>query len=412
VPRFGRLLGLILAVAGFAAARAFVPAGHAMEVPVPTATVTTPSLPAPLPPPPTVTIAPTVSTPTVTTPPAPTPPPVTTAFPPAPAPPPVQIAPVPTPRVAPPPTTTGVAPPSVPPVGTATSSTGSTGSGGSTRSGGSTGSGSTSAPAGAAAPTQSSGRASSSSPGSAESGSAVGASSTAGGRAVGRPSSTASAQTLRAKTHRTKSRISVRLRFALPAAGRLFLVVRGPAPSCRVAGVVPLRAKKGTNTVFFAGRVQGHRLTPGLYQLSLSASRRPQPAAPATTVRVVSPRRSVPVTNPTPTPACTPEQAYFDHGTRRVLVAEAQQQQVRQLQPLGPIVTLAGAATAPLRPPLHPAGIANGDDEGIAGLLPGPGGSGGLLESFAAIGVLLIVASLLLGMVALVTRFLRGSWNP
>jgi hypothetical protein len=93
-------------------------------------------------------------------------------------------------------------------------------------------------------------------------------------------------------------------------------------------------------------------------------------------------------------------------------VAEAQQQQVQQLQPLGPIVTLAGAATAPLRPPLHPAGIANGDDEGIAGLLPGPGGSGGLLESFAAIGVLLIVASLLLGMVALVTRFLRGSWNP
>jgi hypothetical protein len=42
-----------------------------------------------------------------------------------------------------------------------------------------------------------------------------------------------------------------------------------------------------------------------------------------------------------------------------------------------------------------------------------PGGdSGGVLESFAAIGVLLIVASLLLGMVALVTRFLRGSWNP
>jgi hypothetical protein len=173
-------------------------------------------------------------------------------------------------------------------------------------------------------------------------------------------------------------------------------------------------AKKGTNTVFFAGRVQGHRLEPGLYQLSLSASRRPHPAAPAATVRVVSPRRSVPVTNPTSTPACAPEQAYLDDGTRRVLVAEAQQQQqIQQLQPRGPIVTLAGAATAPLRPPLHAAGVANADDEGIAGLLPDPrGDSGGLLESFAAIGVLLIVASLLLGMVALVTRFLRGSWNP
>jgi len=43
---------------------------------------------------------------------------------------------------------------------------------------------------------------------------------------------------------------------------------------------------------------------------------------------------------------------------------------------------------------------------------PGSSSAGDGLESIAAIVVLLIVASLPLGMVALVARFLRGSWNP
>lgn len=401
MSRIGRLLALILALAGFAAARALAPAGHA-QVPLPTVTVTTPSLPAPLPPPPTVTIAPTVSTPTVTTPPAPAPPPVAISPPPAPVPPPVQITPTPTPRVTPPPTTTDVAPTSSAPASTPAPSSGSSAG---PSAGSSAGSSSAPAPAGAAAPSQTSGGASSSSSGSGAASSSTG---NTGGRAVsGRPSSTTRTRALAAKTYKTKSRVSVRLRFALPAAGRLFLVVRGPAPSCRVAGVVPVRGRKGTNTVFFSGRVQGRRLEPGVYQLSLSSSRRPQPAAPATTVRVVSPRRSVPVTTPARSAACAPAQAFFDDGTTRILEAEAQQQRV-------PIAKLAAAPNAALRPALPSDGVANGEDEEAAGLVPDPGSDSadGGLESFAAIAVLLIVASLLLGMVALVTRFLRGSWDP
>jgi hypothetical protein len=400
VSRIGRLLGLILALAGFAAARALAPAGHA-QVPLPTVTVTTPSLPAPLPPPPTVPIAPTV----------PTPPPVAISPPPTPAPPPpVQIAPAPTPRVTPPPTTTNVAPPSsTPPAGTpAVPSTGTPAAGSGSTAGSSSGSSSAAAPAGAAAPSESAGRPSSSSSGSpAASSSSAG---TGGQTVAGRSSSAARTRPLAAKTHRTKTRVSVLLRFALPAAGKLFLVVRGPAPSCRVAGVVPVRGRKGTNRLFFSGRVQGRRLEPGLYQLSLSTSRRPQPAAPATTVRVVSPRRSVPVTTPAGRSACAPVQAFFDDGATRILRAEALHQQQQQ----APIAEPAGTSKAPLRPPLRADGIANGEDEEISGLVPDPvsGSADGGLESFAAIVVLLIVASLLLGMVALVARFLRGSWNP
>ena len=162
------------------------------------------------------------------------------------------------------------------------------------------------------------------------------------------------------------------------------------------------------NTLYFAGRVHGRRLEPGLYQLSLSSTRRPQSGAPATPVRVVSARRSVPVTKPVRMPACAVAQAYFDDGTRRILVIETEQQR--------PTATLAAVPKAPLRPPLS-GDVADGDDEGFAGFLPDPGSVGGDsadsgLEAFAAIAVLVIVATLLLGMVALVARFLRGSWNP
>jgi hypothetical protein len=214
------------------------------------------------------------------------------------------------------------------------------------------------------------------------------------------------------RSHRTKNRVSVRLRFSLPAAGRLFLIVRGPAPSCRVAGVVPLRGRRGANTVYFAGRVHGRRLEPGLYRLSLSTSRRPQAGAPATAVRVVSARRSVPVQRPGLLASCTPAQAYPDDGTRRFLVAETVGRQQQR-----PTASVAGLPSVRLQPPKQGGSTADGDDELAGGLVPVPGqdagdSAGGGLESFAAVVVLLIVASLLFGMIALVTRFLRGSWNP
>ena len=393
MARFGRLLGLTLALAGFAAARVLVPDGQAQVPPVPTVTVTVPTVPVPAPvpstPTPTVTVAPpplptpTVSTPTVTTPPRA----------PAPPPPPVRIVPpappaTTAPRVTVPPTTTDRAP--VPSVAATTAATRTT-----------------PRPATSpAAPAQPSGGSSSGWTGYAPVGTTSGSGDS---RAASRPSGPTRSQELAARVHRTKTRVSVRLRFALPAARKLFLVVRGPAPSCSVAGVIPLRGRRGENTVFFAGRVHGHRLDPGLYRLSLSPTRRAQPGAPVTVVRVVSARRSVPVARPKGLPAC-PAAATTSSldGTTRVLVGEPRDEQ----RPTAAVASVPGGTK-----PLQVGGTAaGGDDEGIAGgFLPNPVGgdsADGGLESFAAVAVLVLVASLLFGMVARVARFLRGSWNP
>jgi hypothetical protein len=58
-----------------------------------------------------------------------------------------------------------------------------------------------------------------------------------------------------------------------------------------------------------------------------------------------------------------------------------------------------------------------GSDERVSGLVPktdalGPAASDANEQPFLAIAVLTIVVALLLTMAALVTRFLRGSWNP
>ena len=81
--RLGRLLGVIVAIGGFAAAHVLVQVGNAQVPPLPTVSVTTPvpvptvTSPVPAPPPPTVTV------PTV---PVPAPPPPTPTLPPTPTP--------------------------------------------------------------------------------------------------------------------------------------------------------------------------------------------------------------------------------------------------------------------------------------------------------------------------------------
>ena len=229
---FVRLLGLIPALGGFAAACLLVPDGQALQVPtvptvtvptitVPTVTVTTPtvSVPTPVPVPSTPTATVTVAPPPVPAPTVPTTAPVPTPVP-APSPPPVRIAPAP-PPVSLPGTTT------VPVPGGTPSTTGRA----------------TPSPAGQPGTATSGGGSAEAQPsGSSSSGGSV------AGAAVTRGGSNAGKQTgsrpLDARSYRTKNRVSVRLRFSLPAAGRLFLIVRGPAPSCRVAGVVPLRGRR------------------------------------------------------------------------------------------------------------------------------------------------------------------------
>ena len=69
------------------------------------------------------------------------------------------------------------------------------------------------------------------------------------------------------------------------------------------------------------------------------------------------------------------------------------------------------------RPAAEPRSGFAGDVEALAGLLPAPAPleprpGGSIVDSVAAILAMALVASLLLGMLTLVTRFVRGSWNP
>ena len=220
-----------------------------------------------------------------------------------------------------------------------------------------------------------------------------------------RPRRAPQRRALQARVQRSRNRVSVRLAFLLPKADRLFVIVRGPAPSCRIAGYIPVRGHKGANTVFFAGRVHGRRLEPGVYLLSLSTNRRLDPAAATEYVRVVSRRRSIPLPEQAQKPTCSDVAgaSTSDAIERTVLAgAEAKTSKPR------PTASLAGTAAG------SPSGDEN--DDGASGL-PDSGVLGAATDvadeqPFVAIAVLTIVGALLLTMLVLVTRFLRGSWNP
>jgi hypothetical protein len=196
----------------------------------------------------------------------------------------------------------------------------------------------------------------------------------------------------------------VRLAFSLSRAQRLFLIVRGPTPSCQVVGVIPVRGHKGVNKLTFAGRAEGRNLRPGSYLLSLSTVRQPLAAAPTTLVDVVSKRRSVPAKPGAEKPTCGEALAYGSGPLFRLVRHEG---------------ALAGPAAGSARghavnslPP------ANSDQQhdvlGVA--TPGAGVDSGSsadrLESLIPIAVLTLIGAILLTAVALVTRFFRGTWNP
>ena len=219
------------------------------------------------------------------------------------------------------------------------------------------------------------------------------------------------ARKLEGKRVRTKSGVKVRLDFTLSRAARLFLIVRGPSPSCRIAGYIPIRGHKGKNTVVFAGRAQGRPLDPGVYLLSLSTTRSFTPGAPSEYVRVVSPRRAVPLSDSAArTPFCAEATAAPASFTTTWVSL------VRAMPPTATTSATPGSK----RPTAQIASAQNDNDsQDAAGLLPSP--DGGALDGvtgsanehpFAAIALLAMVAALLFGMVTLVTRFLRGSWNP
>ena len=180
------------------------------------------------------------------------------------------------------------------------------------------------------------------------------------------------------------------------------MIVRGPAPSCRVAGYIPVRGRKGVNTVYFAGRVHGRRLEPGVYLISLSPNHRLARGAATEYVRVVSRRRSVPLPDVARKPSCATAAAATADPTSPTLVGAA----VPKRATAQPAAQVAGVQT--------PTGAENDDgaaglpESGVLGVSTGDANE----KPFLAIAVLTLVSGLLLAMLALVTRFLRGSWNP
>ncbi len=378
---FGRLLGLIVAFSGFAAAHVLVQSGGAQVPPLPplpTVSVTVPTLPVPPP----STPAPTVPVPSVPAPTLPVPVPSTPA-PTVPVPVPTQPPPSTQPpvRLPPPPTPPATRPAPAPrPTQPATTTTVAASSG--------------QPAAGTAAPPQSGSTFTPSTSSATQSGAAA-------PNETARPAGTS--RTFQAQPHRTPRRVSVRLAFVLPKADRIFLIVRGPAPSCKIAGYIPVRGRKGVNRVYFAGRVHGRQLDPGVYLISLSPNRRLVPGAPTEYVRVVSQRRSQPLPDSARKPSCREAGALAADSTAGIPLAGA----------------LPSLPTPTVRPaPAQPAASLNEErDDGAAGLLPDAGVLGAATdeaaeEPFLAIAVLSLVAALLIAMVALVTRFLRGSWNP
>jgi hypothetical protein len=218
-----------------------------------------------------------------------------------------------------------------------------------------------------------------------------------------------------ARNARTKTGAAVvRVEFSLAKARRLFLIVRGPAPSCETAAVLPFRGRKGFNSVPFAGRLRGEQLEPGIYGLTVSRTRAVEPGARAVDVRVVSKRRTVLVPDER-APSCDTAAAVRTERYARLLAPVAPASGGSDTPSTSAGGVAGKAPSAPLLPPTLPG------DEGevvLAGLPTPPPAlgagddDGGSLEAVASLGVLVAIGFLLVMMLALVTRFLRGTWNP
>jgi hypothetical protein len=61
---------------------------------------------------------------------------------------------------------------------------------------------------------------------------------------------------------------AARITFTLSRPGRVLFVVRGPAPSCRVAGRFSVRGDRGVNHVRFTGKVGRRELPFGTYRVT------------------------------------------------------------------------------------------------------------------------------------------------
>jgi hypothetical protein len=182
-------------------------------------------------------------------------------------------------------------------------------------------------------------------------------------------------------------------------AAKIILVVRGPRPSCAVAGKTTVHGRRGLNRVPFSGRFHHRPLAPGTYTITVVAvrgsSRRELGTIP---IQVVPPGR---VRNHDSSPPAVAPCSRTGPSSSSVLALAA-----AIVQSTGPPGTAGPRDEHALRPPsVKPSG-------GILGTgvrpphidIPPSGGFDWLS--------LLLGAALASLIVTYTVRFLRGSWSP
>jgi hypothetical protein len=201
-----------------------------------------------------------------------------------------------------------------------------------------------------------------------------------------------------ARTVRSRAGVAVRLAFILAGPQPLFLFVRGPEPSCAVVGALPIRGRAGENVVRFAGRIRSRVLEPGVYVLTVAPDRRAAPRAESQRVRVVSPRRTVPLASGH---ACA---AAPSTVTRTALLLRSE-----DAHSGGKPVAAPARPSAPLRPPTN---VPAEEGGGLPPLIPAtlvPGDGTGAVELVATFGAFALVLALLFGLLSFATRLIRGN---
>jgi hypothetical protein len=187
--------------------------------------------------------------------------------------------------------------------------------------------------------------------------------------------------------------------FRLGRRAKVELVVRGPSPSCAVAGKQLVRGHRGLNRVHFSGRLRGHRLAPGVYTIAVVAVRGGARRRVGTIgIEIVSPQRRL----------STAERS----ASVGAFCASRPSASLASL-----VLPLGGTARG---------GLATGSardrkprDTGVLGaeILPRislphaslPNGRLGTVLAATIFGLIGLAAATLL---VYVTRFLRGTWNP
>jgi hypothetical protein len=217
----------------------------------------------------------------------------------------------------------------------------------------------------------------------------------------------------RAESRRVGQEVHVTVTFVLRQQRRMEMTLRGPAPSCQVVRRKQFHGVRGVNRYQFRGRINGKVVRAGVYFLSF-APKNSRRALGHLLVQVLSPRQTV-LLGETEAPHT---------GCAATASATTVRGQPFGTAPFAPsLAVLAGASVTPRETrrrtspaeqnPNEDARPRAADESGALGVsfdLPARPQPAGGDSSFVA-GLLLVGLPLLM-MMALVVRFLRGTWDP